>query len=211
MNVRLLQLLVNAGSTLRGSLRTLRRIPDRMLHPWRRRRALRALSRTDEPRCVMFLCHGNICRSPYAAEAFREALPDHVRCGIQIQSAGFIGPDRQPPEEAVRTAAARGIDLIAHRSALVSTEQVASADLILVMDRAQLRAIRRQSHAGASVIILGDLDPHPIRTRVIADPYGQADDVFAASYARIDRCVGVLVKSLWPAERVVPTAGARSF
>ena len=44
----------------------------------------------------------------------------------------------------------------------------------------------------ARILVLGDLDPGPIQTRTIVDPYGGSQDVFAECYRRIDGCVTVL-------------------
>jgi hypothetical protein len=45
------------------------------------------------------------------------------------------------------------------------------------------------------VLILGDLDPEPVETRGIVDPYGRDAGVLAASFARIERCTGVLARA----------------
>ena len=61
--------LVNAGAAtasraLRSVARTVRRVPERVAHPWRQRSAVRRLSRRPPPQSVLVVCHGNICRSP---------------------------------------------------------------------------------------------------------------------------------------------------
>ena len=89
---------------LKSLARQARRYPERLLHPWRYHAALRRLRRTPPLRSVLFICHGNICRSPYAAAAARRLLPESVA----VESAGFIGPDRPSPPEAVAVAAERG-------------------------------------------------------------------------------------------------------
>jgi len=37
--------------------------------------------------------------------------------------------------------------------------------------------------------VLGDLDPQPVRTRAIVDPFGHGEEMFEEVYARVDRCV----------------------
>jgi protein-tyrosine phosphatase len=167
---------------------------DRALHPVRRRSVLRSLSHQGVPRSVLFVCYGNICRSPYAAVAFQHRLPPALRDGVEVRSAGFIGPGRPSPTEAVKVAAARGLDLTAHRSALLTPEGVAGAGLVVVMDRAQQRTVC--AHYGkrlGEVVILGDLDPHAIETRHVIDPWNQPESVFEACYTRIDRCLQALI------------------
>lgn len=176
-------------------MRALRRLPDQALHPLRRRAARNALAERRFPRLALVVCHGNICRSPYAAAALRRLLANVG--GLQIVSAGFVGPDRPAPPEAVASAAARGVDLSRHRSKLLVPREVQRADLILVMDATQRRAICRGfGRNGRDVVLLGDLDPAPIETRGIADPLDQPRAVFAQSYARIDRCLRELARIL---------------
>jgi protein-tyrosine-phosphatase len=172
---------------------------DRILHPLRRQRAKEALERVGPVRSIIFICHGNICRSPYAAVAFRDRLPESLRGAYDIDSAGFIGPDRPSPSLALSVAARHGIDLSAHRSALLSRERVANASVVVVMSREQRKAIQKEyRRAPASILILGDLDPSPIVTRTITDPYAQSEAVFEASFTRIDRCLEQLTRTLVP-------------
>jgi protein-tyrosine-phosphatase len=174
---------------------------DRIAHPLRRRQAQRTLTQMGWPRSVLLVCHGNICRSPYAAAALARRLPVEVREWVDVRSAGFIGPHRQPPTEALRVAAQRGLDLSKHFSSLLSSENTREAELVIVMNAAQRRAVIDLFGVEAKrVIVLGDLDPEAIETRTIRDPIGQSEAVFAASYSRIERCLDGLVSALSEAE-----------
>jgi protein-tyrosine-phosphatase len=94
-------------------------------------------------------------------------------------------------------ASRRGFDLSHHLSTQLSQEEVRKTDLIVVMNAAQRRAlIELFGRQRDSVLVLGDLDPLPIETRAIRDPIGQSEEVFEASYDRIDRCVKELVSAL---------------
>ncbi|HEY4130491.1 MAG TPA: hypothetical protein VGM50_07725 [Gemmatimonadaceae bacterium] len=146
---------------------------------------------------ALFICHGNICRSPFAAATFDRAIRGRTRTRIAVASAGFIGPGRQSPQFALSTASRRGIDMSAHRSALITQASIQATDLVVVMDPAQASALRQRFPINPSrILILGDLDPEPIRRRTIRDPWGCDEDVFEASYARIDRCIRELVTLL---------------
>ena len=173
-----------------------RRTSDRLLHPWRRRSALARLQRHRMPRGVLFVCHGNICRSPYAEGVFRTHLGAGGDAVIRIRSAGFIGPDRPSPRFAIDEAAARGVDLSGHRSSLLSAAELRQVELVVVMEPAQAEALRHHFRFAGTVLVLADLDPVSDGGRVILDPVDQSRAVFAASYQRIDRCVGELVRLL---------------
>ena len=177
-------------------LKELRRAPERVLHPYRRRAALRSLRGRDRPLTVLFVCYGNICRSPYAAAAFSRALSPGG-APIRSLSAGFAGPDRRAPAEGIAVAARRGIDLTEHRSVLLAREAVRTAGLVVVMSEEQRYAIHRDFGRDArDVLVLGDLDPLPIDTRTLRDPWRQPAAVFEESYDRIDRCVRELARAI---------------
>lgn len=198
--------------SIRSLARALRHTPDRVLHRWRRREAIRLLRERGLPRSVLFVCHGNICRSPYAAAACVAALQEVRRPEVEVFSAGFIGPGRPSPPAAVRIAAERGLDLSDHRSETLTPARVTQAEFVVVMDARQRRAVCRLFGLDPSnVIILGDLDPEPIDTRAIRDPINQPDAVFEASYDRIDRCIRQLVEAQTSVSRnVIPLARLRA-
>lgn len=168
-----------------------------VLHPWRHRRARRRIETSGPVETLIFVCHANVCRSPYAAEALRlrlQAQPGD-RAPSVVGSIGFLSPGRPPPALAVRLAAARGVDLGGHRSATFLRRDVASAHLILVMTTRQAWRLRVE-HGLSRVEHLGDLDPDPIRTRDIPDPVTMPEAAFRNVYERIDRCIEVLARSL---------------
>ena len=148
--------------------------------------------RAAPPSSVLFICLGNICRSPYAEAVLR------VRAaGIDVASAGFIGPGRSPPERALDAARARGIDHASHRSREVTADMLARADTVFVFDRfnvARLRALPGPAHP--RVLWLGDLDPSWSGKRAVIDPWGKEPEEFERTFERIDRCLDVLVDTL---------------
>jgi low molecular weight protein-tyrosine phosphatase len=97
---------------------------------------------------ILFVCLGNICRSPTAAVVFRAVAsreaPDIV---LEIDSAGTAGyhigelPDRRTRQAAAR----RGYDLSALRARVVEPRDFEYFDLILAMDRANLQALERRA------------------------------------------------------------------
>ena len=94
---------------------------DRARHPARHRAARTAVAAL-RPRSVLFVCLGNVCRSPYAEWAVRDALESR---GVAVASAGFIGPGRAPPDMAQAVARKRGVEHAASRSMLVTPEVLA--------------------------------------------------------------------------------------
>ncbi|MGH7449055.1 MAG: ATP-grasp domain-containing protein, partial [Longimicrobiales bacterium] len=149
--------------------------------------------RTHAPRSVLIVCLGNICRSPFAAAVLEQRAAGRA---LRVESAGFLEDGRPTPAAALNSALRRGIDLSAHRSVRVTDALVQSADLVIVMDRAQRRALQERFERSDGVLVLGDLDPEPIDTRTIRDPFDQAEEIFDQVYDRIERCVHTLTLCL---------------
>lgn len=115
------------------------------------------------------------------------------RANVQVSSAGFIGPGRPSPGEAVAVGRRRGVDLSSHTSQLIDAQALRDFDLVIVMDSRQALELATTYPDIRGVIVLGDLDPQPITRRAIADPFGRSEQVFDESYARIDRCLDTLI------------------
>lgn len=66
--------------------------------------------------------------------------------------------------------------------------------MIIVMDEEQGEALRRRFSLGRrEIFVLGDFDPQSGNARGIRDPMGEDEEVFDATYERIDRCVNELI------------------
>ncbi len=149
-----------------------------------RRELVRGAIEEIRPNRVLFICLGNICRSPYA-ERFAKR---HV--AVEVDSSGFIGPGRPPPEHAQAVARARGIDHSDHCSKTVTQQQMADADLVFIFDRYHVKRLKSSGLWDArKVYWLGDLDPSWPGSRAIHDPWGKELEDFEAAFQRIERCV----------------------
>lgn len=101
-----------------------------------------------EKRAILFVCTGNICRSP-TAEAVLRHLAGNEGLELHIESAGLgdwhVGS--APDDRAQQHAKERGYDLSALRARQVMKQDFARFDLILAMDRGHLRALTRMAPA----------------------------------------------------------------
>lgn len=118
---------------------------------------------------VLFVCSGNICRSPMAEGLLRSYAEARQR-GVEVQSAGTLGIRNAPADPyAVAVCAEIGVDLGAHRSQALTQELVSWADYILVMEYAHAAAVRGMNpDLGEKVLLLGGFG----RAMEIADPIG---------------------------------------
>jgi protein-tyrosine phosphatase len=97
---------------------------------------------------VLFVCLGNICRSPTAAAVLRTlATREAPELALEVDSAGTAGYHiGEPPDPRTRQAAARrGYDMSALRARIVEPRDFEHYDLILAMDRDNLRALQSRA------------------------------------------------------------------
>jgi protein-tyrosine-phosphatase/predicted ATP-grasp superfamily ATP-dependent carboligase len=132
----------------------------------RHRTLLQRLAVSGGPHKIVFICYGNICRSPLAAGLAAQRLRD-----LDIESAGFHRQEgRTCPEKIQRIGNSFGVDLSGHRSTRVAPEIFANADLVIAMDKENLNCLRREfPEALERTTLLGLFgDPSAF---AIADPF----------------------------------------
>lgn len=170
---------------------------ERVTHPLRRSTAHARLRELRLPTRMLFICEGNIYRSPFAAGCLMRMLPERIRSELFIGSAGFTGPGRSSPADAIELAARYEVDLTAHRSSLVHAAMLSEWDVFVVMNSRQARHLAgRFSIAASRIFLLGDLDLQPINRRAIADPWGDPANVLEPCYARVLRCAETMAEVL---------------
>ena len=124
------------------------------------------------PPRVLFVCLGNICRSP-AAAAVLGTLADRAGIRLEIDSAG-TGPWHvgEPADGQMQAAAeASGYDLSGHRARQFKPEDFARFDLIVAMDRQNLEDIEAQRPPGATTPVRLFLSYGPSERVDVPDPY----------------------------------------
>ncbi|MFP5441614.1 MAG: low molecular weight protein-tyrosine-phosphatase [Gammaproteobacteria bacterium] len=130
---------------------------------------------------VLFVCLGNICRSPTAEGVFRArvaaaGLADRIR----IDSAGTAGwhAGKPPDARSIRYAAQRGIDISALRARQVAPADFLQFDVVLAMDNDNREALLRMAPPAQRHKVALFLDHAPAAgVREVPDPYyGGAED-----------------------------------
>ena len=163
--------------------RLARSLPGAAARQRRRTRAQVAKAKRDSagrPH-VLFVCQGNICRSPFAAAMLRARLGGDS--AISVGSAGMMPQPGQPtPPFGLQAAAALGIDLTGHRSVWLTREAADAAALIVVFDEINRAALLdRYPDLTVPVIRLDELD----RPGEITDPVDGGPEEFQRCYQRI--------------------------
>lgn len=124
---------------------------------------------------VLFVCMGNICRSPTAEGVFRRLLSErNIDFVLEVDSAGthdyHVGAP--PDARALEAARRRGVDLSALRARQIADEDFARFDLILAMDEQNLEALRERASPQyrSRVRLIMEFAPTAPR-RFVPDPY----------------------------------------
>lgn len=149
---------------------------------------------------ILFVCTGNICRSPTADGIMRQLVQDH---GLtwEVDSAGthdyHIGD--QPDRRTIQTAAKHSIDLSPLRARKVTTRDFQRFDLILAMDDGHLSRLRRLQPANSHAEIGLFLSYGEDINREVPDPYydgpGAFEEVFQLCSDGCERLFELLNKS----------------
>lgn len=180
------ELLARAGGAARTRVeRWVSRVP--VVRRRMRRAALRALGGA---RRVLFVCKGNICRSPFA-EHFARSLD----AGREYVSAGYWPQAGRPsPETAVETARAWSVELGRHGSRCISAAMLRAADVVFVFDAHNLSELRRRFPGERRKLHwVGALAPGgPVE---VADPFGGDAAAFRECYGRLAAVLSAAIKS----------------
>ncbi|WP_346355208.1 low molecular weight protein arginine phosphatase [Azotosporobacter soli] len=150
---------------------------------------------------IVFVCTGNICRSPMAETLLRNKI---ALAGLQdrltVRSAGLAAPTGSPASEGAKKAMAkRGLTIDAHRATQMTLGLVDQADLVLTMTERHRLSILQAAPEAANKTwglkeyagLLGDVE----------DPYGGSDAVYESCAAELEE----LLDAVW--EKVSRLAG----
>ncbi|QJW88556.1 low molecular weight phosphotyrosine protein phosphatase [Spirosoma taeanense] len=145
---------------------------------------------------VLFVCYGNICRSPVAEGVFRSlvaeaGLSELLHCDSAGTSSFHLGqlPDRRTRENALE----HNLTLT-HRARRMTGEDLAQFTYFVAMDEANLEAIEKLNyrstglHTTDTIFLLREFDPQVGDQPDVPDPYYEGPEVFEEVYQICLRC-----------------------
>lgn len=135
---------------------------------------------------ILFVCTANQCRSPMAEGIFRALLKEKGgEADWKIGSAGTWTLDGNPATEAARrTMKARGLDISAHRSKMLTKAMMSGYNLILVMERGHKEALHTEFPESALRVFL--LSEMVDQFDEVDDPVGKDDREYLLTAKKIE-------------------------
>lgn len=143
----------------------------------------------SRPVSVLFVCLGNICRSPLAEGVLNhllaeEGLAEEVRVDSAGTGAYHVG--ESPDPRSVKVARKNGIELDG-RARQVRPDDLDAFDYVVAMDRSNLRNVESLGEGSASIHLLREFDPESPDDDDVPDPYFGGPGGFDRVYEMVDR------------------------
>jgi glycine hydroxymethyltransferase len=158
---------------------------------------------------ILFVCTGNVCRSPMAEGLFRHAV--RGRGDYRVLSAGVGAVDGQPPSaHAVRALKELNIDIGRQRSRMLTSELVNQADYIFGMTHGHVDAVMLlYPQAAEKTFLLREFDETlDIYEKDISDPIGGSYEIYLACRDQIEQGIVSLLNFIEQYESHVARGGA---
>jgi len=163
-------------------------------------------------RSFLFVCFGNIMRSPMCGALLSRELAYLHNPQLTVMSAGLnSSPGRPAHPWAVEAAKEFGVSLEDHRARSLTPEMVDSADVIFVMDyQNQVQLLSRWGAAKKKIHLLSAYAGKEYRSVEIRDPYYMGLEGTRACYRILNTCVQNLVREISNEDETATTLNART-
>ena len=155
--------------------------------------------RVEPPKSILFVCLGNICRSPLAEGIFREVLVTRgMERNFLLDSAGTGGwhAGSAPDPRSIEIAARHGIDISGQKARKVSLDDFSRFDLIFGMDRSNVTDLKAAAPQEMRKRVHLFLEFAGGRGREVPDPYYGGPEGFASVYRMIREASEVIATRL---------------
>jgi len=145
---------------------------------------------------ILFICTGNVCRSPMAEGLFKN-LVDQNKADLIVISAGVGAQNGQPPSEnAIRAMQDLDIDISPQRSMMMTAALASEADMIIGMTHGHIEMVNLMfPHTAEKTFLLREFDDSlPLHEREISDPIGCSYEIYCQCRDQIREGIDSLLK-----------------
>ena len=145
---------------------------------------------------ILFICTGNVCRSPMAEGLFKN-LVDQNKADLIVKSAGVGAQNGQPPSEnAIRAMQDLDIDISPERSVMMTAALASEADMIIGMTHGHIEMVNLMfPHTAEKTFLLREFDDSlPLHEREISDPIGCSYEIYCQCRDQIREGIDSLLK-----------------
>src|ERR1017187_1969897 len=160
---------------------------------------------------ILFICTGNVCRSPMAEGIFRQAV--HGRGDYQVLSAGLGAGEGQPPSDyAVQAVKELGIDISGLRSQMVTADLVEQADYIFGMTHSHIDTVMAlYPQAAEKTFLVREFDETlDSFEKDISDPIGGSYEVYLNCRDQLEQGIFSLLRFIEQGQAGAGQGGGRS-
>lgn len=145
---------------------------------------------------VVFVCWGNICRSPMAERIAQAWARREGVGGVRFTSSGVSAEERGNPIDAraARQLRAGGYDPTGHRAHRITAPEITAADLVIAMEQHHVELLRRSAPDATNLALLSDFDPAAKPGAAVPDPWYGGQEGFVDTQAALEAAMPAIME-----------------
>ncbi|MEZ5086362.1 MAG: low molecular weight protein-tyrosine-phosphatase [Tessaracoccus sp.] len=143
---------------------------------------------------LVFVCHGNICRSPMAERVARRRAAERG-LELEIVSFGVSAEEERNPidRRAARILTEAGYDATGHRARRITREDIDAADLVIAAEPHHIARMRRLAPDAENLALLNDFNPALPKGTPLDDPWYGSESGFKDTLADIEAAMDAIL------------------
>ena len=147
---------------------------------------------------ILFVCHGNICRSPMGEVMLRHHLDQESTKDLEVNSCGLGGwhEGEAADTRALKQLSTDGYDGFAHRAAKFNEQVHGDADLYLAMDSGHVDGLKDLGVPEDKIRLFRSFDSQSSEGAEVADPYYGTEEDFATVARQVKAAIPGIIEAV---------------